>query len=83
LLGGKQLFDWANQRKEPIPVFAEMSKHQSVFYYPKIKQSAADVAKLYAVIYYIRRWQFCTNPGLIVVSGGRRTAKFHSALPKK
>jgi hypothetical protein len=23
-LGGKQLFDWANQRKEPIPVFAEM-----------------------------------------------------------
>ncbi|HUS03755.1 MAG TPA: aldehyde dehydrogenase family protein, partial [Chitinophagaceae bacterium] len=23
-LGGKQLFDWGNQRKEPIPVFAEM-----------------------------------------------------------
>lgn len=22
--GGKQLFDWGNQRKEPIPVFAEM-----------------------------------------------------------
>src|SRR5690606_10183018 len=22
--GGKQLFDWAHQRKEPIPVFAEM-----------------------------------------------------------
>ncbi|NJO25348.1 MAG: aldehyde dehydrogenase family protein, partial [Bacteroidia bacterium] len=30
--GGKQLFDWANQRKEPIPVFAEMSSINPVFF---------------------------------------------------
>jgi NADP-dependent aldehyde dehydrogenase len=39
-LGGKQLFDWANQRKEPIPVFAEMSSINPVFLLPeKLKQS--------------------------------------------
>ena len=32
-IGGKQLFDWDNQRKEPIPVFAEMSSINPVFYY--------------------------------------------------
>jgi len=30
-LGGKQLFDWANQRKEPIPVFSEMGSINPVF----------------------------------------------------
>jgi alpha-ketoglutaric semialdehyde dehydrogenase len=30
-IGGKQLFDWANQRKEPIPVFAEMGSINPVF----------------------------------------------------
>src|SRR3954468_10070914 len=48
-LGGKQLFDWANQRREPIPVFAEMSSINPVFLMPeKLKRSAADLAKLYA-----------------------------------
>jgi NADP-dependent aldehyde dehydrogenase len=31
-VGGKQLFDWANQRKEPVPVFAEMSTSILFFY---------------------------------------------------
>src|SRR6187551_2778919 len=39
-LGGKQLFDWANQRKEPIPVFSEMGSINPVFLLPgKLKQS--------------------------------------------
>ena len=66
-LGGKQLFDWANQRKEPIPVFAEMSSINPVFLMPeKLKQSAADVAKLYAGSITLGVGQFCTNPGLII-----------------
>ena len=45
LAGGKQLFDWANQRNEPIPVFAEMSSINPVFLLPeKMKTAAADVA---------------------------------------
>ena len=66
-LGGKQLFDWANQRKEPIPVFAEMSSINPVFLLPeKLKRSAADVAKLYAGSITLGVGQFCTNPGLII-----------------
>jgi 2,5-dioxopentanoate dehydrogenase len=64
--GGKQLFDWANQRKEPIPVFAEMSSINPVFLLPgKMKGSAAEVAKMYAGSITLGVGQFCTNPGLI------------------
>ena len=67
LVGGKQLFDWANQRKEPIPVFAEMSSINPVFLLPeKMKQSAAEVAKTFAGSITLGVGQFCTNPGLII-----------------
>jgi len=65
--GGKQLFDWANQRKDPIPVFAEMSSINPVFLLPdKLKQSAVDTAILYSGSITLGVGQFCTNPGLIV-----------------
>lgn len=65
--GGKQLFDWANQRKEPIPVFAEMSSINPVFLLPeKIEQSVVEVAKMYAGSITLGVGQFCTNPGLII-----------------
>lgn len=66
-LGGKQLFDWANQRKEPIPVFSEMGSVNPVFLLPeKLKSSAADIAKMYAGSITLGVGQFCTNPGLII-----------------
>ena len=66
-LGGKALFDWANQRKDPIPVFAEMGSINPVFLMPgKLKESAADTAKLYAGSITLGVGQFCTNPGLII-----------------
>lgn len=66
-LGGRQLFDWANQRKEPIPVFAEMSSINPAFLLPeKLKESPAGVAKLYASSITLGVGQFCTNPGLII-----------------
>lgn len=65
--GGKQLFDWANQRKEPIPVFAEMSSINPVFLMPeKMKSAAAEVAKMYAGSITLGVGQFCTNPGLLI-----------------
>ena len=66
-IGGKQLFDWGNQRKEPIPVFAEMGSVNPVFLLPeKIKASAADIAQQYAASITLGAGQFCTNPGLII-----------------
>jgi alpha-ketoglutaric semialdehyde dehydrogenase len=66
-LGGKQLFDWGNQRKEPIPVFAEMGSVNPVFLLQeKLQQSSADIAKMYAGSITLGVGQFCTNPGLII-----------------
>ncbi|HEX3166998.1 MAG TPA: aldehyde dehydrogenase family protein, partial [Chitinophagaceae bacterium] len=66
-IGGKQLFDWANQRKEPIPVFSEMGSINPVFLLPeKLRSSAAEIAKMYAGSITLGVGQFCTNPGLII-----------------
>jgi NADP-dependent aldehyde dehydrogenase len=71
-IGGKQLFDWANQRKELIPVFAEMSSINPVFLLPKkIKVDTENVAAVYANSITLGVGQFCTNPGLIIgIDGG-------------
>jgi alpha-ketoglutaric semialdehyde dehydrogenase len=82
--GGRQLFDWANQRKEPIPVFAEMSSINPVFLFPeKLKQSAAEVAKMYASSITLGVGQFCTNPGLIIGLESDELHNFINLLGKK
>lgn len=66
-IGGKQLFDWANQRKEPIPVFSEMGSVNPVFLLPeKLQEAAMDTAKSYAGSITLGVGQFCTNPGIII-----------------
>lgn len=66
-IGGKQLFDWANQRKEPIPVFSEMGSINPVFLLPeKLNASSKDIAAMYAGSITLGVGQFCTNPGLII-----------------
>lgn len=65
--GGKQLFDWGNQRKEPIPVFAEMGSVNPVFLLPeKLRSSASEIAQQYAGSITLGVGQFCTNPGIII-----------------
>ncbi len=65
--GGKQLFDWGNQRKEPIPVFAEMGSVNPVFLMPeKLYTAANEIATMYAGSVTLGVGQFCTNPGLII-----------------
>jgi alpha-ketoglutaric semialdehyde dehydrogenase len=80
-LGGKALFDWANQRKEPIPVFSEMGSINPVFLFPeKLKQSAVETATLYAGSITLGVGQFCTNPGLIVGVEGEDLQTFITTL---
>lgn len=79
--GGKQLLEWGNQRKEPIPVFAEMGSVNPVFLLPeKLKQSAAEIAKAYAASITLGVGQFCTNPGLIFGVEGDSLQMFVDAL---
>ncbi len=79
--GGRQLFDWASQRKEPIPVFAEMSSINPVFILPgKLKESAEEVAKQYAGSITLGVGQFCTNPGLIIAIDNDDLSRFITSL---
>jgi NADP-dependent aldehyde dehydrogenase len=65
--GGKALFDLANQRAEPIPVFSEMGSVNPVFLLPgKLKNDAAAIALMYADSITQSVGQFCTNPGILV-----------------
>lgn len=79
--GGKALFDMANQRKEPIPVFAEMGSINPVYLLPeKLQQSATDIAKQYAASVTLGVGQFCTNPGLIIGIDGDGLQQFITVL---
>ncbi|MGX7687670.1 aldehyde dehydrogenase (NADP(+)) [Flectobacillus roseus] len=67
LNGGKTLFDLANQRPEPIPVFSEMGSINPVVLMPqKLNAEASQVALTYANSITLGMGQFCTNPGLIL-----------------
>jgi alpha-ketoglutaric semialdehyde dehydrogenase len=65
--GGKALFDLANQREEPIPVFAEMGSVNPVFFLTeKLKTDVKTIAENYTKSITLSVGQFCTNPGLLV-----------------
>jgi len=79
--GGKALFDWANQRKEPIPVFSEMGSINPVFLLPeKLRQSGEQVARDYAASITLSVGQFCTNPGLLIGIAGDALHLFATQL---
>lgn len=79
--GGKALFDVANQRPVPIPVFAEMGSVNPVFLLPeKIKEDTANIASLYASSITQSAGQFCTNPGILVGIGSDALQEFKQLL---
>ncbi|MEQ8303653.1 MAG: aldehyde dehydrogenase (NADP(+)) [Cyclobacteriaceae bacterium] len=66
-VGGKALFDIANQRAVPIPVFAEMSSINPVILLPEtLQKSFESTAAMLAGSITLGVGQFCTNPGLIL-----------------
>ncbi len=81
LRGGKALYDIANQREEPIPVFAEMGSVNPVFLLPeKIKSSTKSLATQLANSVNLGAGQFCTNPGLLLALDNEHTTAFLGEL---
>lgn len=81
LAGGKALFDLANQRPEPIPVFAEMSSINPVILLPEtLTRNAEKTAATLAGSITLGVGQFCTNPGLILAIEGAGLDQFIKAL---
>jgi alpha-ketoglutaric semialdehyde dehydrogenase len=79
--GGKQMFDWSNERKDPIPVFAEMGSTNPVFLLQeKISKDAEAIAKMFAGSITLGVGQFCTKPGIIVGIESDGLTNFTNAL---
>ncbi len=75
--GGKAIFDAANQRPEPIPVYAEMSSTNPVFILPNaLKERGAEIAQGLTGSVTLGVGQFCTNPGLVFMNNDRGVAEF-------
>jgi len=79
--GGMALIKLAQERREPIPVFAEMGSINPVIFLPEaVKNKPAELAAKYAASITLGAGQFCTNPGLLLALKGPELDVFTSAL---
>ena len=79
--GGKALFDLANQRPEPIPVYAEMGSSNPVFILPDAQNTrGAEIGAQLAGSVTMGVGQFCTNPGLTILPKTEKSGELVSAL---
>lgn len=82
--GGKALFDYANARPEPIPVFAEMGSTNPVFILPEaLKEKGTAIANGLANSIAMGVGQFCTNPGLSFIQKSEDTLAFYTELKQQ
>lgn len=79
--GGKALFDEANKRPYPIPVYAEMGSTNPVFILPQIlRENGAKLAQELAASMTLGVGQFCTSPGLVFLQQSADEVKFRDDL---
>ena len=79
--GGKAIFDAANQRDVPIPVFAEMGSVNPVFILPgALKERKENIAKGLAGSFTLGVGQFCTNPGVVITPDSEDVSDFQNVL---
>ncbi|WP_368761736.1 aldehyde dehydrogenase family protein, partial [Klebsiella quasipneumoniae] len=65
LAGGKALYQLAQQRSQPIPLFAEMSAINPLIILPQALQTRAEaLANELVASFTLGGGQFCTRPGL-------------------
>jgi alpha-ketoglutaric semialdehyde dehydrogenase len=79
--GGKALFDEANKRPVPIPVYAEMGSTNPVFILPgAMKERKEAIARDLAASVTLGVGQFCTNPGLVFLQNSSDEKEFKKML---
>jgi NADP-dependent aldehyde dehydrogenase len=78
--GGLALATVASKRREPIPVYAEMSSVNPVFLLPgALARRAEAIAAGFINSLTLGAGQFCTNPGLVFAIAGEPLEQFVSA----
>ncbi|HAA12521.1 MAG TPA: aldehyde dehydrogenase (NADP(+)), partial [Cytophagales bacterium] len=79
--GGMALYRMAQNRKEPIPVFAEMGSINPVVLCPQALEVRTEaIATTYAGSITLGVGQFCTNPGLLIGISSPALERFKSLL---
>ncbi len=79
--GGTALLKMAQQRDNPIPVFAEMGSTNPTILLPDaLKNRYGQIAEQYAASITLGAGQFCTNPGVLVALKSQSLEKFKEAL---
>lgn len=79
--GGRALFDLANNRPEPIPVFAEMgSLNPIVILTESLDENSEKWSALISSSITTGSGQFCTKPGLIFMIDNEVTDRFIEEL---
>ena len=69
--GGLALMKIAQQRRVPIPVYAEMSSINPVFPLPQALEARGEaMAQAFVASLNMGAGQFCTNPGLVIAEQG-------------
>lgn len=75
--GGMALVRIAQQRSEPIPVYAEMSSINPVILLPDaLRRNYASIAAGFVAALTLGAGQFCTNPGLVIALDGPDVVDF-------
>jgi len=78
---GRALFDAANSRPDPIPVFAEMGSLNPLFVLPgALEKRWETIATGLAASVTLGTGQFCTKPGLIVAQQSATMDRFEGRL---
>ncbi|MGF6181679.1 alpha-ketoglutaric semialdehyde dehydrogenase [Massilia sp. UYP32] len=78
--GGLALSQIAAKRKEPIPVYAEMSSINPVYLLPgALEAGGAKLAGAFVDSLTLGVGQFCTNPGLVIGLAGPQFDAFRDA----
>ncbi|WP_024460756.1 aldehyde dehydrogenase (NADP(+)) [Marinimicrobium sp. LS-A18] len=82
--GGMALHKLANERPDPIPVFAEMSSVNPLVLLPEaLKDSAETIAKGFVGSMTMGTGQFCVKPGLVLALEGAELEAFLNAASEQ
>jgi NADP-dependent aldehyde dehydrogenase len=82
--GGRALFDLANSRAEPIPVFAEMGSVNPIVVMPSVLSlDPQNVSDKIAFAVTNDAGQFCTKPGVVFIQVDDALEDFKNELVKK
>lgn len=83
LRGGRELFDAAVRRPDPIPVYAEMGSVNPVFLLPgALRERAEGIAEGLKSSMTLGQGQFCTKPGAVFGPAGADFERFAGALAR-